>query len=67
MFFFGFLSPRKENVKKTLKRSLLGRIFFFIQIAYIIHVKEVLCKMPLILLKTEKNVFYGILHGKSIL
>ena len=38
-----------------------------IQIEYVIHVKGVLCKMPLILLKTLKNVIYGILHRKSIL
>ena len=37
-----------------------------IQIEYVILVKGVLCKIPLILLKTGKNLIYGILHRKSI-
>ena len=38
-----------------------------IQIAFVILLKGVLCKMPLIHLKTEKNVIYEILHRKRIL
>ena len=41
MYFFGFLPPINKNKKKTLKSQFLGRIFFFIQIAYIIFVKSV--------------------------
>ena len=40
MYFLGLLPPTNENVKKTWKIHFLGRIFFFIQIAYIIRVKR---------------------------
>ena len=39
MYFFGFLPPSKENMKKPWKIHFLGRIFFSIQIAYILLVK----------------------------
>ena len=40
MYFFGFLPPKNENMKKKLEKvTFLGRIFSFIQIAYIILVK----------------------------
>ena len=37
--FFGFLPPTNKNMKKPWKSHFLGRIFFFIQISYIILLK----------------------------
>ena len=56
MYFFGFIPP-KMKIRKKRKSHFLCRIFFFIQIAYIIlsKKKKVLFKIPLILLKTLKN------------
>ena len=52
--------------KKHWKIHFLGRIFFFIQIAYIILVKGDLFKMPLIFLKTLKNTSFTIFFRKKV-
>ena len=38
--YFGFLPPTNKNKIKTLKKSLFRQNFVFIQIAYIILVKQ---------------------------
>ena len=53
MYFFYFLPPTNENMKKNFKKSFLDRIFLFIQIAYILHVKE---GFVLDAVNTPKNV-----------
>ena len=66
MYFFVFLPRTNENKKKKHWNSnFLGRFFYFIQIPYIILVKEGFFKMPLILLKNgEKHVIYYFFRKK---
>ena len=67
MYFFGFFPPTNENMKKNLEKIIfLGRIFLFIQIAYIILVKGgFVKKILLILLKTVKNTSFIICLEKK--
>ena len=69
MYFFGFLPPTNENVeKKTLKCHFLGRIFFFIEIAYITRVKAGFVLNAVNTPKTLKNTSFIIFFPeKSIL
>ena len=59
MYFFGLLPPTNENMKKILKSHFLSKIFFFIQIAYIILVKG---DFVLNNINTPKNVVKHIIY-----
>ena len=66
MYFFGFLRPTNENMKKTLKKSPFRQNFLlYSNCIYFTSEKEVLFKMPLILLKTLKNTSYIIVFQKK--
>ena len=68
MYFFGYLPQTNENMKKTLKSHFLGKIFLFIQIAYIILVKEGFVWNVVTTPKNvEKHVIYIFFSEKSIL
>ena len=56
--FFGFLPQTSKNKIKTLKSHILCRNFVLILIAYVILVIGFFCKLPLILLKTLKNMSF---------
>ena len=69
MYFFGFLPPTNENMKKkTWKSHFLGRIFFVIKIAYMLLEKGFFflnaVKSPK---NVEKHVIYYFFEKKSIL
>ena len=67
MYFFVFFHQQMKIRKKHWKNHILGRIFFFIQIAYIILVKGGWFKIPLILLKKLKNTsFMKFLRKKKV-
>ena len=54
--FFDYLPPTNKNKIKTLKKSLFRQKFcLYTNCIYYTCKKKVLCKMPLILLKTLKN------------
>ena len=65
--FFGFLPPTNENKIKILKSHFLGRNFVFIQIAYIIFVKEGFVWNGVNTPKNvEKHVIYDFFQKKYI-
>ena len=66
--FFVFHPPTNENKIKTLKKSLFRRKFCFYTHMHEYLSKGVLCKMPIILLKTLKNTsFMNLLRKKYII
>ena len=68
MYFFWFSSTNKWKYENNLKRHFLGRIFLFIQIAYIILVKRGFVYNAINTPKNvEKHVIYDFFQKKSIL